>query len=230
MNTKALDEPKNDPPPVSGSFTRRSFLQKSGIMAAAAALIQSDWISRVLVPRARADEPNPVVDALNGLVAFIVPGADAYSVHQGVSTPEPGGIEANSTSPLVFALNLVSPAPPPFPAFSDLVAFILDNVAQAVNPAPSGPFASPFANLSYAEKVTAWAVMEGGFAGPELIPLAGALPQLVGFVAYSEIGVLDLANGTLVDTPVGWKLTGFKGVTDGTSDFKGFYQNRRKVS
>jgi hypothetical protein len=229
MNTKTLDEPKQDLSVFPNDFTRRDFLGRSGILAAAAALIQSDWISRVLVPEARADEPNLAVDTLSGLVAFIVPGADPYSVHQGTGTLEPGGIEANSTLPLLFALNLVSPAPPPFPAFSDLVAFILNNVAQAVNPTPAGPFSSPFANLSYEEKVTVWAVMESGGAGPELVPLAGALPQLVGFIAYSEVGVLDLSTGTLVDTPVGWKLTGYKGVTDGTSGFKGYYQNRKKV-
>ncbi|MCI0747019.1 MAG: twin-arginine translocation signal domain-containing protein [Verrucomicrobia subdivision 3 bacterium] len=211
--------------------SRREFLRKTGLLAAAAALAQSEFVRRAVLPEARAGNgANLLADTLNGLIAFIVPGADRYSVHQGVSTPEPGGIEANATLPLIFALNLVSPAPPPFPAFADLVAFILNNVAQAVNPVPTGPFASPFANLSYSEKVTAWAVMEGGLAGPELIPLAGALPQLVGFVAYSEVGVLDLSTGTLLDTPVGWQLTNYKGVTDGTSDFKGFYQNRKKVS
>ena len=34
--------------------------------------------------------PDLVVDTFNGLVAFVVPGPDAYSVAQGESTTEPG--------------------------------------------------------------------------------------------------------------------------------------------
>ena len=52
-------------------------------------------------------------------------------------------------------------------------------------------FASPFANLSFSEKVAVFGAIESGAAGPEAIPLAGVLPVFVAFTVYSEAGVFD---------------------------------------
>jgi hypothetical protein len=77
-------------PDPSGT-SRRDFLRKTGLLAAAAALAQSEWMGRVLVPQARAAHiPDVVTDTFNGLAAFIVPGSDPYSAHQGVSDAQPG--------------------------------------------------------------------------------------------------------------------------------------------
>jgi len=204
--------------------SRRAFLHQTGLAAAAAALVDR-WGEA-----ARAAGPDLTTDTLNGLVAFIVPGPDAYSLQQGVSTPEPGGIDANTTAPLIFSLNLASLAPPPFPGFADLVAFVLNNVAQVVNPTVAGPFSAPFANLSFDEKVLVFAAMESGAAGPDLVPLGGALPVFVAFIAYSEAGVFDPTTRTLTGVPVGWLISGYDGVADGRDEFLGYFQNRRKVS
>lgn len=209
-------------------LSRRRFLFQASV-AAAAALVTPEFLSRRGWLHAAVLPEALIADTLNGLVAFIVPGPDAYSVQQGVTTPEPGGIDANTTPPLIFGINIAGLAPPPFDTLSELVAFVLNNVAAAVNPAPVGPFGSAFANLSFGEKVTAFAVMEAGLAGEELKPLAGILPTLTAFTAYSEAGVFDPFTRTLAATPVGWTISGYDGVSDGHADFKGYFQDRRKV-
>lgn len=204
--------------------SRRDFLHKSGLLAAALALAQapgSRWISTAL-----ASEPDPCPDTFNGLLAFVVPGNDPFSTQQGLSTPEPGGVGANVTLILIGALDQLVPFPP---NFSGIVAGALNGVAQAVHPGITGPFASPFANLSFGEKAVVFQLMEGGQIDPTLVPLASALLQFVGFLAYSEAGAIDFSTGTLTGTPLGWTLTGYKGVTDGTDEFKGYYQNRRNA-
>src|SRR5262249_27515427 len=133
------------------------------------------------------------------------------------------------TPPLIFTFNLVSLAPPPFSGFADLIAFVLNNVALAVNPAPAGPFGSSFANLSLAEKVTVFGAMESGAAGAELVPLAGLLPVFVAFTVYSEAGVFDPARRVLVARPVGWTLSSYEGSADGRDAFQGYFQNRRQA-
>lgn len=210
------------------ALSRRAFLRYSGLTAAVAALTpefigRRGWLEAAVLP------PELVADTLNGLVAFIVPGPDAYSVHQDVSTSEPGGFDANTTPALIFGLNLAGLAPPPFDTLSELVAYILNNVALAVNPAPIGPFTAPFANLKFSEKVSAFYAMEGGLAGPEVVPLAGVLPVLTAFTAYSEAGVFDPFTRTLVAAPVGWTISNYGGVSDGHDDLKGYFQNRKKV-
>jgi hypothetical protein len=212
--------------------TRRAFLQKSGMVIAAAALLPllDRW-----TPPAQAAVIDITTDTINGLVAFIVPGPDDYSVHQGVHTPEPGGIQAFATPGLMFALDLLQLAPPGL-TFSQFVAIILNNVAQGVYfqihgvPAPAGPFPSAFANLSFGDKIACFAAMESGLIDPALVPLAGALPFLVAFTAYSEVGVFNPATRTLIGQPVGWALSGYDGVANGRDDFLGYYENRKKVS
>src|SRR5262245_24136138 len=119
--------------PNSGT-SRRDFLRYTGMIASAAALAQGDWLRCAVLPEARAGQTDLLPETFAGLVAFIVPGPDQFSVHQGVSTPEPGGIEANAPPPLIFAMDQVGPAPPPFTALSEFVAFVLNHVAQVVHP------------------------------------------------------------------------------------------------
>jgi hypothetical protein len=199
------------------------------MLAAAAVLTPAVIAGRGWSPAAHAAPPDLVTDTFNGLVAFIVPGPDSYSVNQQVKTTTPGGIAADATAAVIFALDFIQLAPPPFAKFSELVAFVLNGVAQAVDPAPAGPFGSPFANLLFAQKVSVFAIMEGGLAGPELVPLAGALPFFVAFTAYSEAGVFDPASRTLTGVPVGWTLSSYDGVADGRDDFQKYFQNRRHV-
>jgi hypothetical protein len=167
-----------------------------------------------------AAAPDVGLDALNGLVAFVVPGPDAYSVAQGMSTTEPGGVDAGATAALIATLDRLQPAPPPFPTLSAAVAAVLDGVAGQA-------FERPFAELAFPQKAAVFAGIE---SDPALAPLAGALPALVAFLAYTETGVWDAATRVLGDQPVGWAITGYPGAADGHDDLKGFLQDRRQAT
>jgi hypothetical protein len=210
--------------------SRRAFLRQSGMLAAAAVLTPAVLAERGWSTAAYAADPDLVTDTFNGLVAFIVPGPDAYSIQQQVQTAAPGGIAANATDAVIFSLDFIQLAPPQFTKFSELVAFVLNNLAQAVHPpTPPGPFNAPFANLLFGEKASVFAITEGGLAGPQLVPLGGALPFFVAFTAYFEVGVFDPDTRTLTGVPVGWTLSSYDGVADGRDDFLKYFQNRRQA-
>jgi hypothetical protein len=128
------------------------------------------------------------------------------------------------------------------------VALLLNLVATQVNPAAvSGPFLSPFARLSFREKASAFALLEGADADlvglldtelPEPLHesvsgllrfVGGALLEFPSFGSYSEWAVLDKRTRRLRSTPVGWRLTGYGGVSDGWPELRGYYQGRTAV-
>lgn len=203
-------------------LSRRSFIRHAGLTAAAMALLPVPEVlsGRGWIQQAYAAESDPVHDTFNGLLAFVVPSSDPYSGHQEVSTDEPGGVDAGITDVLIASMDQAAPF---LPNFSVQLAGILNNVAQAVNPSASGQFSAPFANLSFLEKVAVFQVLEGD---PALRPLAGVLPQFVAFLVYSEAGVFDPNTRR----PLGWDLSHYEGVADGRDEFKGYYQDRRKVT
>jgi hypothetical protein len=208
-------------------LSRRSFLRHAGLTAAAMALLQAPQVlsGRGWIQPAYAAEPDLVRDTFNGLLAFVVPGSDPYSGQQDVRTDELGGVAAGITDVLIASMDQAVPFRP---NFSVELAGILNGVAQKVNPSASEPFSAPFANLSFPEKVAVFQVLEGGSV-PELrpfVPLAGVLPQFVAFLVYSEAGVFDPDTGR----PLGWDLSHYEGVADGRDEFKGYYQDRRKVT
>jgi hypothetical protein len=168
-----------------------------------------------------------VSETFNGLVAFVVPGPDVYSEAQGESSVEPGGIDAGATPVLIAGLNFAQWFNP---TAAQQVATLLNSVALVVNPtAASGTFASPFANLSFAEKAAVFAVLEGD---PQFVPLrslVGSLLALVAFLCYSEVGVFDPATRTLVGQPVGWTLSSYVGVAEGRDEFRGYFENHRRA-
>lgn len=211
-------------------LSRRALLGKAALLAAAGALAQLPAVlrDRGWLEAAHAAPPDLVHDTLNGLIAFTVPGPDPYSVAQGVSTEEPGGMDANMADALIVTLGQAQPPALPLPPLSVTAAAVLNGVAQAVNPAVSGPFSSPFANLSFQEKVAVFAYLE---ADPALAPLASLLVLMVAFLAYSEVGVFDSQTRRLTARPVGWTISGYEdeGVGRGTDEFKGYFQNRRKA-
>lgn len=128
------------------------------------------------------------------------------------------------------------------------VALLLNLVATQVNPAAvSGPFASPFARLSFAEKASAFSLIEGPDADlvarldtqlPQPLSqslsgllrfVGGALLEFPAFATYSEWSVFDPETGRVIATPVGWQLSGYEGPSNGHDDFLGFFQDRREV-
>jgi hypothetical protein len=205
-------------------LSRRSFLRHAGLTAAAMALLQAPEVLSArgwIQPAYAAD---PVHETFDGLLAFVVPGNDLYSGKQRVSTDKPGGVDAGITDVLIASMDQAAPSEE---NFSVRVAGILNTMAQAVNPSASEPFSAPFANLLFPEKVAVFHILEGD---PASRPLAGVLPQFVAFLVYSEAGVFDPNTRTLTGPPLGWELSEYEGVADGRDEFKGYYQNRRKVT
>lgn len=198
-------------------LSRREFASWLGLSGVAVAFVGSPFAhERGWITAAKDVRTDALHDTLNGLLVFIVPGPDAYSVQQGVSTAEPGAIEANVTDVVIETLDASTPYAP---RFSAIVATILDNLALAVNPGVTGPFQSPFANLSFGEKTVVVQIMD---ATPALIPLSGILLAFGAYLVYSEAGVLDPATRTLTGTPVGWTLSGYQGVADGRDELLGY--------
>ena len=207
-------------------LSRRSFVGRA--LAATGALVSlPEAVRRLgLAETVAAASPDLVSDTINGLVAFVVPGPDPYSVAQGESTAEPGGIDALAAPALIQGQTCTQPSQP----LASIVASLLNLVAQKVDPGSgSGPFQSPFANLPFAGKASVLDVIEHDDAFAQLWSLFGVLPSIVAFLAYSELGVFDLRTRTLAGTPIGWMLSSYEGVADGRDAFVGYFENRRSV-
>lgn len=202
--------------------TRRNFIADMGLAAAALILFRStDSIDRGWLATAEAATLDEIRDTLNGLLAFILPGPDQYSVTQGVSTAEPGALAANVTDVL---METVDQSATYLPSFSAVVATVFNDLAGLVNPTATGPFASHFAHLSFNEKVAVFQIMD---STDSLKPLIGILPAICAFLVYSEAGVFDPVTKSITDTPVGWKLSNYDGVADGRDEFQGYLRRRR---
>jgi hypothetical protein len=185
----------------------------STALQARAFLARRSWLGD-----AESATPDLVRDTFNGLLAFIVPGPDAYSVSQGVSTVEAGGIDAGGIDALIATLDQSTPF---LPQFSSTVAAVLNGLANTVNPAAAAPFASSFANLAFAEKATVFQIMD---ATDSLAVLSGVLPALVAAFTYSEGGAFDAATRSLIGSPVGWQIAQYQGVADGRDEFRGYFR------
>src|SRR5215217_2890090 len=108
-----------------GEVTRRSFLQRTGLVGLAAVL-PGLLGARGLIDEALAQSADLTHDTLSGLVAFMFPGDDPYSAAQGVTAPGPGGIAANVVATFIQNLDQYVPAGTPLtgdrslPASSDV--------------------------------------------------------------------------------------------------------------
>jgi hypothetical protein len=192
-------------------------------MFAVSGVLALPGLSGQLISKAVADTPQLTRETLYGVAVFFVPGPDPFSLVQGESTPEPGALEAGAGEGLIQGLNFANPFAP---NLADVVAGIVNSTALAVNPAITGPFQSPFANLPFAQKGIVFALLEGN---PATAQLTGLLPLAVAFLSYSETAVFDPVTRTLRDRPIGWDLTNYSGVSDGRNEFRGYFRNRRKA-
>jgi hypothetical protein len=187
-----------------------------------AALRAQGWLED-----AHAATPNVVVQTMNGLVAFVVPGRDRFSRAQGTKTKTAGGIEGGTTPVLIRTLDRFLPGPLPLSATA---ATILNEVAASVDSSSRrGRFASPFANLSFAEKTKVFKTLEAldEESSGAIRFLAGNLPGLVAFLAYSEAGSFDRRRNRLRRRPLGWRLAHYAGIADGRKELKGYWQGRK---
>jgi hypothetical protein len=199
-----------------GRTSRRDFLFSTLLTAAAAPLVGSPLLAGRL--EAASQPPADLLhDTFSGLVALVVPGSDPYSVAQGVSTADAGGLDVGDLDDLIATLDESTPF---VPQFSAVVASILNGLAQAVNTTAVGPFQSPFANLSFAEKVAVFQIMD---ATDSLKVLAGVLPAFAAFFCYSEAAAYDPATRSLTGEPLAWRLSSYSGVADGRAEFRGYF-------
>jgi hypothetical protein len=221
-------------------MSRRSFLEHGGRIGAAAALAPIPLLLDSRSARAIAATPLPadvVRDTLKGLLAFVLPGDDAYSVAQGESARGPGSIGGGSLEPLIRMLDNFVPAgffgatDATLPG-SQIVAGLLNQLALRVDPsARHGPFLSPFARLSFREKGEVFRRFEADRGVNELEPelkfVAGILPASAAFTSFSEAGVFDRRTRRLTRRPVGSAISGYGGPAEGHADFRGYFQGRR---
>ena len=213
--------------------SRRELLRRATVLVAGAAVLEQ--LPRALrlqgwLEEAYAATPNVVTQTMNGLVAFVVPGRDRYSRAQGTKSKTAGGIEAGATPVLIRTLDRFLPSALPLSATA---AAILNEVAATVDPAARrGKFASPFANLSFAEKAKVFQTLEAldNESAGSIRFLAGNLPGLVSFLAYSEAGSFDAKRKRLRRRPLGWRFTRYTGVSDGRKELKGYWEGRKAAS
>src|SRR3954451_13585584 len=217
--------------------SRRAFLQRAGLFAGALASV--DLVALLdkqgLLATAQAQSTDLTVDTLSGLIAFIVPGNDPYSVAQGVKANGPGGIAAGGVEALIAGLDRYVPVTTlggnqSLPA-SGGVDTLLNQYALRVNPAATGGgFPSPFARLSFKEKASVFEMFESDptLEGTEVRFVAGILPGFVAFVSFSETAVLEPGH-KLSKRPVGWGIAKYGGPAEGHPEFRGYYRGHRSA-
>lgn len=224
---------------MQGELTRRSFMERAGLVGLAAGLAQLPSLldAKGLLPAAFAQGEDVVQDTLSGLIAFVLPGDDDYSRAQGDSTKEPGGLAAGTLPVFIRNLDAFVPVAVPGAGTETLpasggVATLLNRYALEVNPAASsGQFASPFARLSNAEKAEVFKRFESDTAwdDTEFKFVSGILFGFVAFLAWSEGGVIDPNTRLPRSTPVGWTLSQYGGPAEGHAELRGYYHGHRSA-
>jgi hypothetical protein len=211
------------------TLSRRAFLSRGALLAAAALAPLPRAAARAgLVPAgASAAADDVVLDTLNGVVAYVVPGDDRFSTAQGVSEPHPGGVAARGAEGVRVTLDGAGPGT------VDAAVTVLNGFARAVDPAAdtraaAAGFSAPFAALSFARKTEVFERLTQSVDGT-LQMLGGLLPAIAAFVSYSEFGVLAPGGHALTSRPVGWELSGYEGAADGRAEFHGYYGGRRRA-
>jgi hypothetical protein len=220
-------------------LTRRDVIERGGAVGLAAFFAQLPGVlaAKGWLEDAYAQSGDVVVETLSGLVAFILPGDDPYSEAQGTKTDEPGGIAAGTVP--VFIRNLDAFVPVAIPGAgtetlpaSGGVAMLLNRYALEVNAAAGEADAiSPFARLTFEEKAEVMRLLEADplWDDTEFKFVSGILPGFVGFLAWSEAGVIDSDTRKPKSRPVGWRLSKFDGPAEGHPEFRGYYRGHRSA-
>ncbi|WP_174555428.1 hypothetical protein [Rhodococcus rhodnii] len=212
--------------------TRRRFLTSVGVTGLLLAGVGSRFAPTAAAQSAEMPLP-PVRDTTAGILAFVVPGDDAWSRHQGVATDRPGGATPGACASLERTFDAAVPFPLLGPAFgitlpgAAAISALINLFTVTMDGASvHGPFAAPFANLSHAAKAHVFELLDVDPLLPGL-PLkfaTNAIPTLAAFAAYSEVSAFDRRTRTLTGRPAGWELSRYEGVSDGWDEFRGYYR------
>jgi hypothetical protein len=289
---------------------RRQFLARCGVLGAGlafsgplAAISRAADPAADLVKVAAAIMRQLAYDTFAGLVAFSVPGPDAYSKAQGVTSPTPGGVDARAHEAIMESADYFLPLPDnyaqamaaafkngvsdsPLPAeflaqlgaeleqgavtldqaltallgndgavpLSLLFALFMNFEATVVNPLSLlGPFpASPFANLSFADKAKVFerieradtdliAVLDDNLPEPLRSEISGILKfvggtllEFAGYTPFTEYGVFDVEKRVANARPVGWEITNYlpgrSTPVDGLDEFLGYWKKHKSAA
>lgn len=225
-------EPMPSPPrPSNGieAVSRRQFLT-------GAAIVGGSLVITGAIP-AQAEAADIVLDGFNGLAAFVVPGNDRFSKQQRLTTSRPGGVDNGSARIVRRTLDAAIPVPlgetdVPVPG---ALAYALLLKAYAINVnalSIVGPFANPFANLTWTQKREALIRLDAAppLEGTQITFAGNALITLAAFGAYTEGTAYNRKERRLTRQPVGWQLSQYQGVSDGHPDLIGYYQGRTEVT
>lgn len=175
------------------------------------------------------EDTNLIHDTFDGLAAFVVPGSDPYSSAQGVVAEEPGAVNAGVTDIFVTVIDRAVPSAAQGPSSSAAVASLLNQVAQKVSPSATGSFPSFFSRLTFIEKAAVFQFIEGDQSMLPFRRIGGILAFFVAFLFYSEASTFDFATRKLGGRPAGWVASNYAGVSDGSCEFLGYFQNRRQA-
>jgi hypothetical protein len=205
------------------TLSRRAFVGRAALLAAAALapLPRAAARAGLVATGAQAAPDALVLETLDGVVAYVVPGDDRYSTAQGVSRAQAGGVAARGGEGLRATLAVAGPGT------VEATVAVLNGLARAVDPgvdarAATLGFSAPFAALPFAAKTEVFARLSRS-AEDAFRRLGAILPAIAAFVSYSEYGVVGDAQ------PVGWQLTGYEGVADGRDELRGYYGGRRRA-
>ncbi|MDO9355374.1 MAG: hypothetical protein Q7T55_16865 [Solirubrobacteraceae bacterium] len=229
----SVPEPPGQPPapprsPLNG-HSRRAFLASAsaglGLLALGTVPVTAD-----------AAEPRFIEDAFAGLAAFVLPGNDAYSKQQKKTFPGPGGVAAGGGVVTRESLDIYVPiqvGEKILPAPGALgYAIILKTITLSVDPlAVFGPFANPFANLTWTKKRTVLERLEDLpiLNGSTIGFSANALTTIAGLGVYSERSSFDPRTRQLTGRPVAWDYSNYGGRSDGWPEFIGYLDGVTEV-
>jgi hypothetical protein len=200
------------------SASRRTLLGVAGRVAAAATIAPAVLASKGWLIDDTMAQDRLTRNAMEGLVAFVVPGPDDSSVAQGVFTEEPGGIDAGIVDTLISTFDVLLPPPRPFRSLSTAIASVLNSVALIIGSAQ-------FEQLSFVDKARVLERIEAESAISDLVEIV----TVVSLLAYSEAGVFDRETRTLTGKPIGWTIADFAGMAEGHNDFRGYYEGTEPV-
>jgi hypothetical protein len=187
-----------------GELSRESILERAGLLGLSTAFAELPAMleQRDLAGAARRISPVQTKDTLAALVAYVLPGDDAYSLAQGVSHPAAGGVEAGTVPMLRDALDHFAPNA------AAGISVLLNDYARQVDP-DSGRRRfprTPFARLAHAHKSEVFRRFQTdpGLEGTQLGFVAGILPGFVAFIAFSKAGVYAPGQRAVARRAGGW--------------------------
>src|SRR5688572_24432098 len=113
-----------------GELSHESVLARAGSLGLSTALAELPALlqARGLDDQARRLPASHAKDTLSALVAYVLPGDDAYSLAQGVSHPAAGGVEAGTVPLLTEALDRFAPNA------AAGISVLLNDYARGVDP------------------------------------------------------------------------------------------------